>query len=249
MRPRSHLFRKVFIPVLATSLLGFPLAMGSTLPVAPAGAATPFQTVRPQAATFTPAVGELEPVPTAMPTLFPGQYFEAGDSGRPGVDPDRMEGDLQYGFQRLSDNPNMYMVWMTDAGGTHYMIVGADSDVLTGGNDSESGYFFLVRERERIHGDISTAAANRDTHHRSATELRWGTVALLVGTGVCAVLAGPVCLVGLGLAGGAFWASRGQDTNAEIQQNTLEGLRDQLSDVEGDLRFGFRTGQVSEIQS
>jgi len=249
MGSKSPKLRNRLAVLLAISLFACPLALGSTLSVHPAGAATPFQTVRPQRPNFTPAVGDFEPIPTAIPTLFPGQYFEGGDASRPIVDEDVMEGDRQFGFQRLSENPELYMVWMTDQDGTHYMIVGSDSDVLTGGNDPESGFLFLARERKRIHADIATTVDNRDAYLSSATDLRWGAIVALGATAVCTFLAGPLCLVGLGLAGGAYWASRSQDTNAQVQQNILEALQDQLSDVEGDLQFGFRIGQATEPQS
>jgi hypothetical protein len=214
--------------------------------VHPAGAATPFQTVRPQQPTFTPAIGAVEPLPTAIPTLFAGQYFEEGDLGRPKVDEDAMEGDLQFGFQRLTENPDLYMVWMTDADGTHYMILRADSDVITGGNDPESGFLFLVRQRERVQDDILTTIDNRDTYRRSARNFRWGTVGALVVAGILTFVAPPAALVFVGIAGGAFWASRAQDTNAEVQQNILEALQRQARDFEGDLRQGFRIGQAME---
>jgi hypothetical protein len=248
MRPNPTRLRNGLTAALALSLFASPLALGSTSLIHPAGAATPFQTLVPHDPNLPTAVGEVGPIATPVPTVFPGQYFEHGDSGRPPVDETAMEGDLQFGFQQLADDPDLYMVWMTDKDGTHYMIVKADSDVLTGGNDPQSGFLFLVREREKAHDNILTTIDNRDTYLRAAKEARWWTVGLLAGTAVCVFLAGPACLVGLGLAGGAFWASRNHDTAADIQQNLLEGLQDQLSDVEGDLRFGFQIGQATETQ-
>lgn len=246
MKPKSTRLRNALTVLLAVSMLAGPLALGPAVFVYPASAATPFQTLVPQDPSLPTAVGDVGPLPTAIPTLSPGQYFEEGDAGRPTVDQAAMEGDQQFGFQRLAENPDLYMVWMTDGDGTHYMIVRADSDVLTGGLDPESGFLFLVRERERVHGEILTTVTNRDTYRRSASDFRWGAVGSLIVAGILAFVAPPAAIVFIGIAGGAFWAGRGQDTNAEVQQNTLEALQRQLVDNEGDLQQGFRIGQAMD---
>ncbi|HLC06430.1 MAG TPA: hypothetical protein VJK02_25640 [Anaerolineales bacterium] len=244
--PKSTELRNAMTVLLAVSMLAGPLALGPTVFVHRASAATPFQTLAPQDPSLPTAVGDVGPLPTAIPTLYPGQSFEEADAGRPTVDQTAMEGDLQFGFQRLAENPDLYMVWMTDEARTHYMIVRADSDVLTGGLDPESGFLFLVRERDRVHGEILTTVTNRDTYKSSARDFRWGAVGSLVVAGILAFVAPPAAVVFIGIAGGAFWAGRGQDTNAEIQQNTLEALQRQLVDYQGDLRQGFLIGQAME---
>src|SRR3990172_2921360 len=246
MPPKSPMLRNGLTVLFAVSMLAVPWAVGPVLSVHPAGAATPFQTLAPRHPNVPTAVGDVGPVPTAIPTVFPGQYCDTLDTGCPPVDEAAMEGDLQFGFQRLADNPDLYMVWMTDQDGTHHMIVRSDSDVLTGGNDPQAGFLYLIREREKTHNNILTTVDNRNTYLESAKEARWWTVGLLAATGLCTFFAGPVCLVGLGLAGGAWWASKTADTNASIQQNNLEALQDHLSDIEADLKFGFQIGQAME---
>ena len=86
----------------------------------------------PPNATFAAPIGTPISVPTPIPTLGPGQYFE--EENKPDVS--LIEGgDEQFGYGPLKDNPSLYAMWMTDEDGTHYFVVPKGDDSLLGDKD------------------------------------------------------------------------------------------------------------------
>jgi len=233
--------------VLTTiSLLVCPLAWGAQATIQVAFAGQPFTTLVPVQATFTPPVGSPMPSPIPIPTLGPGQYFEQGDSNRPKVDPNSIVGDAGFGYGRLAENLDLYVIWTTDEDGTHYLTVHKDSEILSGGSDPDGGFFNLVRERESILEGIELAVANQSTERAASERFGWGALGV-VGLGiVCVVLTGGTCLAFAGVAGGALWLSLSKDTEVDLIENQLESDREVLGEVEGNLGFVFSVGQVTE---
>jgi len=110
---------------------------------------------------FTPNIAPLEltqtaesallhtvPTPAAQPTYAPGQIYEEDDPNRPIPEQSLIEGNQKFGYAQLVENPDLYVVWITDENGAHYLIVDKDSQVLTGGSNPDSGFFKIISSIE-----------------------------------------------------------------------------------------------------
>jgi len=138
----------------------------------------------------------------------------------------------------LPEDPSLYLIWTTNENGTHYTVVSADSDILSGGENPDMGFLTLVDQREQLHTNIELARDNRETKRSNATLLRWGSIGLLAGGVVCTIVSGGLCgLALIGIAATSFFASTQEDSDGEVYQNSVDSEAQQLSTVEGDLRF------------
>lgn len=147
----------------------------------------------------------------------------------------------------MPEDPSLYLIWTTNDNGTHYTVVSADSDILSGGENPDMGFLTLVDQREQLHTNIELARDNRETKRSNATLLRWGTIGLLAGGVVCTIASGGLCgLALIGIAATSFFASTQEDSDAEVYQNSVDSELEQLRTVEGDLRFRQRIAQSTE---
>lgn len=237
--------RRASIAFLLVTVVACPMLAASYSIPSSALAHSQFGTVPPVSPDVPTPIGESGPVPTPLPTLEPGQYFEADDPNRPPIDPDGVVGDSKYGYMELAGEDGLYLVWMTDELGTHYLVVDENSELLTGGSDPASGFFELAARREEL---AESAALTRDqqaTHQRSARNLRWGTIAILGGALGCVLITAGACGVVIAAAAVPFWASLGQDTDANLAQDVIQSSERQLSQEEGQMRFQFRVAQAT----
>lgn len=129
MHNRKFIYRAALLSVIAVSMMLFPLTTGIYSQSSRAYAGQPFTTVVPPNATFAAPIGTPITVPTPIPTLGPGQYFEQGD-GLPRVTrPDLLE--EPFGYSEIMGEPGLYLVWSTDDDGKkHYYVL-----------DEENTYF------------------------------------------------------------------------------------------------------------
>jgi len=240
--------RRACVAVIAVAIIACPLSATAYLAPTSALAQRQIGTVPPVSPNIPTPIGETGPIPTPLPTLEPGQYFESDDPNKPPVDPDSIVGDLKFGYGRSEDNPDLYVVWMTDQNGTHYLTVHKDSEILSGGSDPAGGFIDLVRERERIRADIDLAVANQATERRARDRFAGGAFgAAAIGLACVAITAG-TCLAFVGVAAAAVWLSLSKDTETELIQNQIDRDQKDLSQIEGNLRFGFRVGQTTEAE-
>ena len=93
MHSHKDLLRTAIIVLLAMSII-FSISVSNQ--VSPGYAQQPFNTVAPVNATFTPPVNTAIPLPTPLPTLGPGQYFEEGDDLPKVTRPDLLEALFGY---------------------------------------------------------------------------------------------------------------------------------------------------------
>lgn len=178
------LVRRLSAALMRLAFIACPLAATTYSTTGSAFAYSQFGTVPPISPDVPTPIGESDAVPTPLPTLGPGQYFDADDPGRPEIDPDGVVGDGAFGYMELAGEDGLYLVWMTDELGTHYLVVDENSDLLTGGADLEAGFFELAARREQLNEAVALARDQQATHQRSGRNLRWGTIAILgvVGT-------------------------------------------------------------------
>ena len=234
----------------ALCLLVFQVVTNSILADTRVYAKGQFETLAPNTITLTPAIEDGTPIPTPLPTVGPGQSFEQGDENLPKIADESKVGGEQYGYARLDDDPSLFLIWSTDERGTHYLVVGENSDILTGGNDPEMGFRSLVRKRNQLRTDIDLSVANKEEHRSSGTWFRIGTVLILGGAIVCTIITGGFCGVAIApIAAGPFWASLTQDSRARIEQNNVESLAGVLEETERNLRFQLKLGQSTESGS
>jgi len=219
----------LFVFQLANSIL-----LGNTVALAQ----DEFPTVPPSDAEFEAPIEDLDPIPTPIPTIGQGATFEEDGPNLPEIDEDGRVGDDEYGYYQLPEDPSLYLIWTTNENGTHYTVVSADSDILSGGENPDMGFLTLVDQREQLHTNIELARDNRETKRSNATLLRWGTIGLLAGGVVCTIASGGLCgLALIGIAATSFFASTQEDSDGEVYQNSVDSEAQQLSTVEGDLRF------------
>jgi len=245
MTKRKAISKVGLIVVIAVSLFICPLATGAYFGAqgVTAQAQVAQFTFVPQ---LTPINIEATPEATTPAALVPGQYFEEGDPSLPTMDEDSILGDSLYGFGRLAENLDLYLLWMTDAKGRHYLVVESTSEVISGGTDPDSGYLRLVRNRETLAAAMLSSHDDSQTQARAATNYRWGTVGFLAAAAICFVFTGGVCVTLIAAAAVPFWASMGSDTDAELERNEIESNRRLLQETEAGLRSRFRIGQAIE---
>ena len=247
MKIGKVLARTGIILFSAVCLTVFQLANSILFAKSNASAQNHFPTLAPNTVTLTPPIEDGTPIPTPIPTIGPGATFEEGDPNLPEIDEDGRVGDDEYGYYQLPEDPSLYLIWTTNENGTHYTVVSADSDILSGGENPDMGFLTLVDQREQLHTNIELARDNRETKRSNATLLRWGTIGLLAGGVVCTIASGGLCgLALIGIAATSFFASTQDDSDAEVYQNSVDSELEQLRTVEGDLRFRQRIAQSTE---
>lgn len=206
-----------------------------------------FETLAPNTVTLTAPVVAGTPIPTPLPTVGPGQSFESGDEDLPKTAQGSKVGDDLYGFARLKDDPSLFLIWSTDEIGTHYLVVGEDSEILTGRSDPEMGFRNLVRRRNELRTDFDLAVANKEEHRGLATWFRGGSLVILGVALVCTILTGGACGAAIApIALAPLWASLNQDSSARIEENSVESLQGVLEETESNLRFQLELGQATE---
>jgi hypothetical protein len=175
--------------------------------------------------------------------LGPGQYYEEEDINKPELDPDTVVGDIKFGFAELTDNPGLYLVWITDADGIHYLIVESTSEVLTGGTDPKRGFFYLADRRDILQDQIISAYDQMTAHNDTANTFRLGAGGGAVGWAFCVWITGGWCLPALAIVGTFIGLSENKDNDAEIQQILIEGYREEIADCERYMKGKFKIGQ------
>lgn len=243
---RASVLRRLCIASIAITIIACPLAATSLAVPSVALAGSQIGTVPPVSPDIPTPIGESEMLPTALPTVGPGQYFEEDDPTRPQIDPDGVIGDSEFGYVELAGQDGQYLVWMTDGSGTHYLVASKNSELLTGGADQDSGFFELAARREELVEEIALSRDQQATHQRSARNLRWGTIAILGGALGCVLISGGACGVVIAASAVPFWSSLSQDTDAGLEQDAIESAERQLSQDEGQMRFQFGVARAAE---
>lgn len=250
LKPIPRLF---LIPLTILSLVLCPLTSIKFLPSNNALAGDQLQIeftphITPLALTQTAeSIGfdpNLRTTPSPSPTLGPGQYFEEVDKNKPELDSDTIVGDMRFGFAQLIDNPNLYAVWITDADGTHYLIVESKNEVLTGGSDPKRGFIYLADRRETLQDQILRTYDQMTKHYNTANNFRLGSGSGAIVWALCVWFTGGWCLPALGIAGAFYGLSENKDNDAEIQQILIEGYRDEFFNCEKFMRGKFKVGQA-----
>jgi len=184
------------------------------------------------------------PTPAAQPTFGPGQYFEEDDPNKPDFDRDTIQGNHEFGYAQLTENPEFFAVWVTDEDGTHYLIVDMDCQIMTGGPDPNSGFFNIIRNIDSKYTDIQQAERHKDTHENSASSFRWGETIAAIAWGGCVVLTEGLCLPLVGIFGGLAGLSLNKDNDAQIEEDNIEIYRQEIEDFQNDLNGLFVIGQA-----
>jgi hypothetical protein len=219
------MFRTGLIVLVAISLMLCSLSGGVQQGKAVALLGTPFQTVPPVNATLATPIGQATPMPTPLPTLGPGQYFENGDPRRPAVG--ITHGDAYFGWGYISGNPDLALIWMTDEKGTHYLVIDATSEWFLGRIDKdtnvreENGFEDFIRQMEDRTKQFEADAGQGVVAGLVANILISG-LALCPETGgaacIGAVIVAAVTAIGTGLLK-VFKMLEFKDDLAEIQTN------------------------------
>ena len=250
LRPISRSF---IISLTILSLILCPLTSGKFLPSNHALAGDQPQIeftphITPLTLTQTAESIGIDPIlrttPAPSPTLGPGQYFEEDDLNKPELDPDTIVGDRKFGFAQIIDNPGLYAVWITDADGTHYLIVENTSEVLTGETDPKRGFFYLADRRKTLKDNILRTYDQMTKHRDTANNFRLGSGGGAFAWALCAWITGGWCLSALGIAGAFYGLAENKDNDVEIQQILLKGYRDEFTDCERLMRGKFKIGQT-----
>jgi len=183
-----------FMLVGSVGLAVFPLILLDYSFGAPASLAQPFSTVVPVQPTFTPAIGALQPLPTPIPTVGPGQYFEDDDPNQPEVG--QKHGDDKFGWGMIVGEPGLVLVWITDREGTHYAVVDETSDLFLGSLDPvtntrrEDGIDDYIAQRDELQSQVLVTHAEGIGAGLAVGVLAWGI-------GLCPVTGGGGCAAGV----------------------------------------------------
>jgi hypothetical protein len=187
----------------------------------------------------------LRTTPMPTPTYGPGQYFEEDDPNRPKLDEPLIVGDDRFGYAQLTENPDLYAVWITDENGVkQYLIVYKDSEVLTGGTNPSKGFFKLVENREEKFNLITIAIEQREKHIGTGDIFLGGVVGTGLAWGICIFITGGWCLPAGGVLGGFLGLTVSKDNDARIQETIIDGYIRDVTRIEDDLRGKFIIGQI-----
>ena len=199
---------------------------------------------------FTPNIPPLQMTQTAQalaiatasvatPTLGPGQSFEEDDPSRPEVI--LLAGDPRFGYGALASDPDLYVIWVTDEAGTHYLIVGQDSDLISG-DGTQQGLDSLIAQRTSLLIQIARLVRESENQDNTSGTLFDMGIGGLILAGVCVVASMGACGVIVGAAGAflvpAFMIqgdARGNDAQVQV-------LAAQLHDLEDLIRNRFALG-------
>lgn len=245
MKKQKKLIRAGFFAIIIFSIILCSFTTGMTRPRA---LGTPFQTVPPVNATLATPIGALTPVPTPIPTLGPGQYFEEGD--HPEIT--KKYGDDKFGWGDIEGKPDLALIWVTDEDGTHYMVVNKSSDAFAGyrlrdenGNPTndrlEDGFIHLIQEladKEQDIFEIETKINDKQSLRAGADT---GAVLIVIaGVVVCGVMTGGACFAAFAVpALGGVGVAVGANTSAHDLEDQRAELEAERSTIEGNLFVSF----------
>jgi hypothetical protein len=127
MQKSKALFRTGLISILVFSIILCSFTTGMVRHNTSQG--TPFQTLPPVNATLSTPIGAQTPVPTPLPTLGPGQYFEEGEEDSlPEVARPELLSE-PFGYSEILGQTGQVLVWSTDdEGHKHYYVLEKTSD-------------------------------------------------------------------------------------------------------------------------
>lgn len=231
--------RRIRTGLLVLSAVAFalcPVTTAALFQASPARAAQPFQTVQPVQPTFTPPIGTTTPIPTPIPTLGPGQFFD--DATRP--DTVTTVGDDEFGYGEIAGQPGLYLVWVTDDTGTHYYTVDGN-DPQFRGDTRDDDFVDLISAREETLSQIQGVQDRINEHQGARAGYDLGAVGVVgLGIIVCGVVTGGACFVpfavgGLVLVGNAM----SQNGASAALEPSLERLQGDLEQNEANLRGRF----------
>jgi hypothetical protein len=129
-------------------------------------------------------------MPTLIPTLGPGQYFSSDD--KPAVI--TTVGDDEFGYGEIAGHPDLYLVWVTDEAGTHYLVVDSKSTRFLG-SESQDTFSELLKQR----GSLLTQIGEKENLSRREQGQRYGYDGGAVAVAIVGVIA---CIIVT--AGGCF---------------------------------------------
>jgi len=232
--------RRIQVGLIALSVAAIalcPVTAAALLSTSRASAYQPFVTVPPVSPSVPTPIGTTAPVPTPIPTLGPGQGFD--QSTRPEVITEI--GDDEFGYGEIADKPGLYLVWVTDENGTHYLTMdGADPQFR--GSTRDDDFADLIEARTETLKELGDKQDEIDKHQVQRTT--YDVVALgIIGIGalVCGVITGGLCFAPFAV--GALTAvgnAAAQNGAAQSLQPTLDELQGELEQDEANLsgRFG-----------
>jgi len=125
-KPKSFFrFGLISISIISIILCSFMTSMVQSSPLQ----ATPFKTLPPVNVTFASPIGALTPVPSPLPTLGPGQYFEEGEEDSlPEVARPELLSE-PFGYSEILGQTGQVLVWSTDdEGHKHYYVLEKTSE-------------------------------------------------------------------------------------------------------------------------
>ena len=253
MQNRKVTYRSAFILLIVVSVMVCPLATGIYSQRSRAYAGQPFNTVPPINATFTAPVGTAVVEPTPIPTLGPGQYFEENDTDVPKVTFIE-EGDEEYGYGPIKGEKGLYLLWVTEGGGKHYLVVSDKSDMLLGMLDedtderSENGFIHYIKLLDEARKDVEEQQIVANSHQRKRMGSHTTALGIaLVGGLICGILTAGACLVAFGGAALVAWGN-GVNENAEklSAQDRLDQLQSYYDDAEQQVLGKFEQAVFEE---
>ena len=202
-----------------------PIAAATLWPAIPVRAQQPFQTVQPVQPTFTPPIGTTAPIPTPIPTLGPGQFFD--DATRP--DTVTTVGDEEFGYGEIAGQPGLYLVWVTGDTGTHYYTMAGD-DPQFRGDTRDDDFVDLISARDETLSEIEDVQDRISEHQGARAGFDLGAVGVVgLGIIVCGVVTGGACFVPFAVGGLVLVG------NAMAQNGASQSLEPSLDRLEGDL--------------
>lgn len=197
--------------IIFSSLCLLVFQLGNTILIgnSRAYAFQPFSTVVPVHPTFPPPIGEVEPIPTPLPTIGPGQFFDEEDPDRPMYL--RIEkGDEQFGYGPMNEGQTLYLMWFTDSSGTHYRVVDNTSQLLFGtvdpitGERRDNGFNMMIKDRQTLTTELTDLDKQVEQEGRAAnTSFSVSGLFIVVGLGICILASAGVCAIAAPLLGAA----------------------------------------------
>jgi len=174
-----------------------------------------------------------------MPTLGPGQDFEDEEIDQSQINV--LHGDDEFGYGQFLDNEDLYIMWITDEDGTHYLVVDEGNDVLFGKYDQltgerredESFMQFLIErtvkqnQLSEIEREIEGKEKLRDGLFFTGYVVLFGGLAICIfaSAGACSIATPIVGTGGIGLAGTAVTEAVGVDNAMDRYNDKLKEIR------------------------
>ncbi len=233
--------RKLFVALLVVSMFLCPLAHGGFVRISSAeGERQIYPTVPPVDPTIPTPLGTTMPSLMPMPTLGPGQDFEDEEIDQSQINV--LHGDDKFGYGQFLDNEDLYIMWITDEDGTHYLVVDEGNDVLFGKYDQltgerredESFMQFLIErtvkqnQLSEIEREIEGKEKLRDGLFFTGYVVLFGGLAICIfaSAGACSIATPIVGTGGMGLAGTAVTEAVGVDNAMDRYNDKLKEIRE-----------------------